>query len=282
MKLRSFLTMFIVVLAIISAFTLFTPLLQAYNMNHSLFNGTQTNGTTFEYEIGAMGPVNFYHNNTISSDIGNLGLATSYLNITITNGHAFFSVKIYGQPTDAQVLLAKSYSTNVSSSSKLYASFFPGTLDHNGQFVNVFSETAQFMGTSNAYSSVSVGKGILYSYSEKVNMINVPLQPTGYYGNLSKILSANSAYYINTNSGAFLNYLLLSGNSSIISTILGSSSVSSVTLFFISLESTNSSVLSLNVSHYIVQYAAIVAVMWIAGSLYIISIYRRRSGRWRK
>ncbi|OWP56721.1 MAG: hypothetical protein B2I17_04535 [Thermoplasmatales archaeon B_DKE] len=282
MKLRSFLAMFIVVLAIISAFALFTPLLQAYNMNHSLLNGTQANGTTFEYEIGAMGPVNFYHNNTISNDIGNLGLATSYLNITITNGHAFFSVKIYGQPTDSQVLLAKSYSTNVSSSSKLYDSFFPGALDHNGQFVNVFSETAQFTGASNAYSSINVSKGILYSYSEKVNMINVPLQPTGYYGNLSKILSANSAYYINTNSGAFLNHLLLSGNSSIISTILGSSSVSSVTLFYITLQSTNSSVLSLNVSHYIVQYAAIVAVMWIVGSLYIISLYRRQSRRWRK
>ncbi|EQD56489.1 hypothetical protein B2A_05226, partial [mine drainage metagenome] len=64
--------------------------------NDSLLNGAHANGTTFEYEIGAKGPVSFYHNNTISNDIGNLGFATSYLNITISNGHAFFSVKFMG------------------------------------------------------------------------------------------------------------------------------------------------------------------------------------------
>ena len=113
-------------------------------------------------------------------------------------------------------------------------------------------------------------------------MIDVASQPTGYYGNLSKSLSANTAYYINTNSGAFLNYMMLSGNSSIVSTILGSSSISNVTLFYIALESTNSSVQSLNIPHYIVQYEVVVAVIWIVGSLYMVSLYRRVSKKGRK
>ena len=283
MILKRFLIMFIIVLAIISASVLFTPLLEAYSLNDSLINGAQEGGASFEYEMNAMGPVNFYHSNTISNDIGDLGLVTSYLNVTAGNGLAVFSIRIYGQPlgTTAQIL-AKSFSINVGSSSSLYKSFFPAAFDHAGQFVSVFNETAQNTGTSSAYSAINVGKGILYSYSEKINMISVPSQPTGYFGNLSQAYSANTAYYINTNSGAFLNYMMLSGNSSIVSNIFGSSSVSNVTLFYITLESTNSSVQSLNISHYVAQYAVVVGVIWIVGSLYIISLYRRVSKRRRK
>lgn len=283
MKLRKFLILFITVLAIISAFALFTPLLEAYSMNDSLMNVAQENGVSFEYEMNAMGPINFYRNNTMSNDIGNLGFVTSYLNVTVGNGQSVFSFRIYGQPVGTvQVLLARSFSVNVSSSSGLYTSFFPAAFDNAGQFVRVFNETAQNTGASGAYSSINVGKGILYSYSEKIKMIDVPSQPTGYYGNLSKSLSANTAYYINTNSGAFLNYMMLSGNSSIVSTILGSSSISNVTLFYIALESTNSSVQSLNIPHYIVQYEVVVAVIWIVGSLYMVSLYRRVSKKGRK
>ena len=283
MKLRKFLILFITVLAIISAFALFTPLLEAYSMNDSLMNGAQESGASFEYEMNAMGPINFYRNNTMSNDIGNLGFVTSYLNVTVGNGQSVFSFRIYGQPVGTvQVLLARSFSVNVSSSSGLYTSFFPAAFDNAGQFVRVFNETAQNTGASGAYSSINVGKGILYSYSEKIKMIDVPSQPTGYYGNLSKSLSANTAYYINTNSGAFLNYMMLSGNSSIVSTILGSSSISNVTLFYIALESTNSSVQSLNIPHYIVQYEVVVAVIWIVGSLYMVSLYRRVSKKGRK
>lgn len=252
-------------------------------MNDSLMNGAQESGASFEYEMNAMGPINFYRNNTMSNDIGNLGFVTSYLNVTAGNGQSVFSFRIYGQPVGTvQVLLARSFSVNVSSSSGLYTSFFPAAFDHAGQFVRVFNETAQNTGASGAYSSINVGKGILYSYSEKIKMIDVPSQPTGYYGNLSKSLSANTAYYINTNSGAFLNYMMLSGNSSIVSTILGSSSISNVTLFYIALESTNSSVQSLNIPHYIVQYEVVVAVIWIVGSLYMVSLYRRVSKKGRK
>lgn len=283
MMLRKFLILFITVLAIISAFALFTPLLEAYSMNDSLMNVAQENGVSFEYEMNAMGPINFYRNNTMSNDIGNLGFVTSYLNVTVGNGQSVFSFRIYGQPVGTvQVLLARSFSVNVSSSSGLYTSFFPAAFDNAGQFVRVFNETAQNTGASGAYSSINVGKGILYSYSEKIKMIDVPSQPTGYYGNLSKSLSANTAYYINTNSGAFLNYMMLSGNSSIVSTILGSSSISNVTLFYIALESTNSSVQSLNIPHYIVQYEVVVAVIWIVGSLYMVSLYRRVSKKGRK
>ena len=252
-------------------------------MNDSLMNVAQENGVSFEYEMNAMGPINFYRNNTMSNDIGNLGFVTSYLNVTVGNGQSVFSFRIYGQPVGTvQVLLARSFSVNVSSSSGLYTSFFPAAFDNAGQFVRVFNETAQNTGASGAYSSINVGKGILYSYSEKIKMIDVPSQPTGYYGNLSKSLSANTAYYINTNSGAFLNYMMLSGNSSIVSTILGSSSISNVTLFYIALESTNSSVQSLNIPHYIVQYEVVVAVIWIVGSLYMVSLYRRVSKKGRK
>ena len=187
--------------------------------------------------MDALSPVNFYRSNSVSQNITNLGLTTSFINISMKNNMAFFSVKLYGEPPgDNNIHLAKSFVLNVSEHSKLFQSFFPSSTMAPGTSTNVFNVTGVYSGTvNNAYSKVDVGPGVLYSTSQKVTMINVPSQPSGFYENLSVMFGANSAYYINSPSGMFLSYVLFSGNSSIVSALFGDSSVSNVSLLLISL-----------------------------------------------
>lgn len=280
MKLRRFLTLFTAVLAVISVTVIFAPLLEAYSLNSSLVEGAVNPRATYSYEMDAFGPINFYHNNSASNLMGNLGFTTSYINITMENGYATFSVKLYGKPAgDTQVHLADSFVLKAGDQSRLFESFFPSGIGEAGVFVNVFNNTGQYNGTANAFSAVNVGRGTLYSTSQMVKLINVPEQPSGYFERLSCTLDANSVYYIESPSHSFLIHILFTGNSTVISTLFGSSSVSNVTLLYISLERTNVAVETLNVLDYVAQYITVVPIMWILGVVYMISLYRKASWR---
>lgn len=282
MKLKRFLILLTSVLAIVSIILLFSPLLEAYSLNNSLVDGAVNPGATYSYEMGALGPIDFYHNNSVSNLIGNLGFTTSYVNITLENGYAKFSVKLYGDGLGGNVTLADSFNLKASDQSRIFESFFPSGLGKAGEFVNVFNNTGQYYGTESVFSTVNVGEGTLYSTSQMVNLSNVPGQPSGYYENLSRTYDANSVYYIESPSHSFLSYIMFTGNSSVFSSLLGSSSVSNVTLLYISLERTDVAVETLNVTHYVMQYIAVVVILWILAVVYMISLYRRASLKQRR
>jgi len=281
MKLKRFLILLTSVLAIVSVILLTLPLLEAYSLNSSLVGGAVSPGATYSYKMNAV-LINFYHNNSISHLLGNFSFTTGYINITMENGYATFSVKLYGQPAGENVTLADSFVLKASDHSSLFESFFPSGLVEAGEFVNVFNNTGQYYGAASAFSSVNVGKGTLFSTSQMVKLINVPEQPSGYFENVSRELNANSVYYIESPSHSFLGHIVFTGNSTVISALLGSSSVSNVTLLYISLEKTDVAVETLNVMHYVMHYIAVVVILWILGVVYMISLYRRVSLKQRR
>ena len=280
MKLKKFLLLVIMVLLVLSAVALFAPLIGAYSVNASLVKGATAQGAQFQYTMDAVGPVCFSHQNAVSRDISNLGMTTSYVNISMESGSALFSISIYGQqPGSATVNLAKSFKFYAPSGSGFYQSFFPPDFSSTGEFYHAFNVIGQDNGITTEHGIINVGNGPLYSVSQKTVLLNVPCQPTGYYGQLSQQLASNTVYYLNTPSNAFLSYLLFSGNSTVISMLLGSSSVTNVTLFYLQLVMENSALSSLNLQHYIIQYAIIAVVIWVVGSTYLVSVYRVVSRR---
>ncbi|KAA8922407.1 hypothetical protein [Thermoplasma sp.] len=282
MKLKRFLILLTSVLAIVSIILLLSPLLEAYSLNSSLVDGAVCPGATYSYEMNALGPINFYRNNSVSNLLGNLGFTTSYINITMENGYAVFSVKLYGESSEENVTLADSFILKAGDHSRLFESFFPSGLGMEGEFVNVFNNTGQYYGTVSSFSAVNVGTATLYSTSQMVKLINVPGQPSGYYENLSRNFDANTVYYIESPSHSFLSYIVFTGNSTVFSALLGSSAVSNVTLIYISLEKTDVAVETLNISHYVMNYIAVVVILWILSVVYMVSLYRRVSLKQRR
>lgn len=280
MKLRKVMKLVVIALVVISVLILFAPLISAFSVNQSLLDGVTERGTQFDYTMDALGPVNFSRQNSVSTAISNLGMTHSYVNVSSESGGAIFSISIYGQPPgNTGVILAKSFEMYEPYGSQIYQSFFPSDLSNNGEFYHAFNVVGEVTGTTTQYATINVGKGSLYSISQKATLIGVPSQPTGYYGQLSRQMNANTAYYVNTPSNAFLSYLLFSGNSTVISCLLGSSSVTNVSLFYLHLTTENSALSALNLPHYIVQYAVIVVIVWIIGVIYLVSLYRAVSRR---
>ena len=284
MKLKRFLILLMSILVIVSVALIFTPLLEAFSQNSSLVQGAVSPGATYSYEMDVIGgQINFYRDNSVSNLIGNSNFTNSYINVTMDNGYATFSVKLFSDCGVDKTILADSFVLKAGENSKLLESFFPSGLGKEGGFVNVFNNTGQYNGTSNVYSEINVGRGgTLYSTSQEVKLINVPQQPSGFLGNLSRTLGANSVYYIGTQSHSFLSHICFTGNSTVISQLFGSTSVSNVSLLYISLRNTNVAVETLNVSHYVTQYVTVVAIIWVFGVIYMVSIFRRASLKRRK
>ncbi len=280
LKLKTFIIIVLVVLTVLSAFVLFAPVIQAYDVNGSLVRGATHEGAQFQYEMDALGPICFSHKNPIIHGISNCEMTISYVNVTLGAGSATFSVSLYGQP-NSSVALIKSFKFSASSSSQIYQSFFPPDLTGNGEFYHVFNAVAEDKETTTVYSTINVGTGSLYSFSQEVILLNVAGQPTGFWGQVSKEMDANIAYYVDTPSNAFLSDLCFSGNSTAISQLLGSSSVTNVTLFSLQLTKEDSALSSLNLQHYITQYLSIAIIIWVVGVMYIVSVYRgmKRKGR---
>ncbi|MCL4330358.1 MAG: hypothetical protein M1533_05110 [Candidatus Thermoplasmatota archaeon] len=275
MKLKKFILLVIIVLVVLSAVALFAPVIGAYSVNGSLVKGATAQGGRFQYTMDSVGPICFLHQNGVSREISNLGMTTSYVNISMESGEAVFSISIYGQPPgSSSVNLAKSFKLYASSSSEIYQSFFPPDFSGAGQFYHAFNVIGEDTGITTDHGIINVGKASLYSVSQKTVLLSVPCQPTGYYGQLSQQMASNTVYYLNTPSNAFLSYLLFSGNSTVVSLLLGSSSVTNVSLFYLQLVTENSALSSLNLQHYIIQYAIIAVIIWVVGVIYLVSVYR--------
>jgi len=281
MKLRTILIIISLILVLITVIALMGPWVEASALDNTLVKGPLENGATYSYKMYASGPINFYKNNSLSEYLGNLNFVVGYINITINNNVASFNISLFGQNQPGQVVLAKSFVLNENYSSDLCHSFFLTISSFNGAFIKVFNVTGVNEGISKNFSVINVPGGNIYSISHFVNLINVPQQPKGYWGNLSRESDANTAYYVQSTSGYFLSEITFSGNSTVIAKIFGSSYVSNVTLLSLILQKTNVAVEPLNASYYLTRYIFVIVAVWILGIVYMISLYRRvsRKGR---
>jgi hypothetical protein len=277
-KLRKFMVIFILVISFLTASITVSPLIMTYNENSTLISGVDSQGAVYHYEMISEGPINFYKKNSMEKAIGDSSFYTGYINISVSRKVYDFSIRIYGD-ANFNITLVKSFSTLSTQDSKLSSSFFTNAGMGIGEFTNVFNITAQNIGQGTNFGIIPNPHGSIHAISEELNLTQVSQQPEGFYESVSNETGGNRAYYVQSSSGFFLTQMQLTGNSSVVASLFENSSVSNVSLFSISLISTNVSIGQLNLSYYLSKYVVVDVIMWVVGIMFLISLYRSASRR---
>ena len=84
-----------------------------------------------------------------------------------------------------------------------------------------------------------------------------------------------SAMYIQSNGYSILNSISIPGNSTITALILGNIGINT-SYFTMGMVKTNDRITSINYTYYIEQYIPFIALMWLVGAGYLVSLKVKR------